>query len=110
MTCRPPAGRDLLERGAFGAAAGQRERAARVEVAARRRIEWRGDLALDRLEAALTALELRHVGEQRLRVGMVRRAKQLRGRGDLDDAAEMHDHGAVRDMLDHAEVVADEEI
>ena len=39
-----------------------------------------------------------------------RRAKQLRGRRDLDDAAEIHDHGAVRDVLDHAEVVADEEI
>jgi hypothetical protein len=57
---------------------------------------------------ATSALDPRHVGEQRLGVGMVRRAKQLLGRRDLDDAAETQDHGAVRDFLHQAQVVAED--
>jgi hypothetical protein len=75
-------------------------------MAAGGRRERRRQFALDRREAALFRLEPRHVGEQRLRVGMVRRAKQFRGRRDLDDAAEIEDHDAIGDVLDHAEIVA----
>src|ERR1700716_2130816 len=59
VTCRPAAGRDLRERRTLGAAAGKDEWTARMEVAARRRIERRGDLALDGLKAMFPAVEPR---------------------------------------------------
>ena len=82
----------------------------RMEVAAGRRVERGGDLALDGREALLARLEPRHLGEQRLGVGVVRARESAVGRRDLDHAAEIHDHDAVGDVLHHAEVVADEQV
>ncbi len=48
--------------------------------------------------------------EQRLGIGMARRAEELVPRRQLDDAAEIHDGDAVGEVVDHREVVADEEI
>src|SRR6185437_5211086 len=44
------------------------------------------------------------------RIGMVRRGEELLGRRLLDDAAEIHDGDAVGEVLDDAEIMADEEI
>ena len=41
---------------------------------------------------------------------MVGLAEELLGGGGLDDPAQIHDHDAVGDVLDHREVVADEEV
>jgi len=41
---------------------------------------------------------------------MLRIAEQLRARAHLDDLAEIHHRNAVRDILDHRHVMADEEI
>ena len=57
-------------------------RAARVEVAARRRGERRGDLADDRLELRLARIEARHLLEQRLGIRMVRLAENFLGGAD----------------------------
>ena len=41
---------------------------------------------------------------------MVRRIEQFIGRRHFDDAAQIHDDDAIAEMLDHAEIVADEQI
>jgi hypothetical protein len=51
-----------------------------------------------------------HRGEERLRIGMARRAEQRLARRELDDAAEIHHGDARRDVLDHREIVADKDI
>ena len=91
-------------------AARHRLRAARVEVATRRRIHRRRDLAADRHEAAVAPVQPRHLVEQGLRVGMQRRREQRRGRRHLDDAAQVHHHDPVGQMAHDAQVVADEQI
>jgi hypothetical protein len=58
----------------------------------------------------LPGVEARHLGEQRLRVGVVGPGEERLGRRALDHAAEIHDHHPVGDVLDHAEVVADEQV
>src|SRR3546814_1409400 len=52
----------------------------------------------------------RHFGQQCLGVGVVGSVEDILGDGDLHHAAEIHDDHAVGDVLDHREVVADEEI
>jgi hypothetical protein len=47
-----------------------------MEVAAGRRRHRRRDLALDRHERAALAVDARHLGEQRLRVRVIRRGEQ----------------------------------
>ena len=48
-------------------------------------------------------------GDQRPRVGMSRRAEDVRGRSLLDDAAEIHHDDALAQMPHHMQVVADEQ-
>src|SRR5262249_13655817 len=107
MTRRAAPRRDLGERRTLAAAAVHGGGTARVEVAAGGRCERRWQLARDRRKAALLRIEPRHVREQRLRVGMIRRGEQVLGARDLDHAAEIEDHHPIGDMLDYAEIVAD---
>src|SRR5262249_57903692 len=86
MTRRHASGRDLDQSRAFGPAARQRERATRMEVATRWRRERRRDFARDRGEAALAGVEPRHIGQQRLRIGVVWRAEPFFGRSAFDHA------------------------
>ena len=51
----------------------------------------------------------RHGGDQLLRVGMVRAPVNATGRARFDDFAGVHDHDAISDLRDHAEVVGDQE-
>ena len=105
------AGRDLAQvwidlralRDGFGAA--------RVEAAAGGRVNRRRHVAVEHDAVALA----RRVGdgdgrEQGARVGVERVGVKLGGRGDLDDAAEVHDGDAVRDVLDDGQPVRDEEV
>ena len=97
--------------GAVVAAPRHRVRAARVEVAARRRIERRRDLALDRDERALLRLDLAGLGQQRLRVRMVRARRRVASVGPLSTTRPRYMiDDAVAEVLDHAEVVADEQV
>jgi hypothetical protein len=48
--------------------------------------------------------------EQRLGVGVQRPGEERLGARDLDDLADIHHDDAVADVLDHAEIMADEEI
>ena len=48
-------------------------------------------------------------GQQRLRIGMQRRREQGPLVGQLDDLADIHDRHAVADVLDHRQVVGDEQ-
>jgi hypothetical protein len=84
--------------------------AAGVEVAAAGWVEGGWDFAFDRLEASLARVDPRNLGEEGLGVGVVRLLEQLFGWRHLDDAAEIHDGDPVGEVLDHAEIVADEEI
>ena len=53
----------------------------------------------------------RHRREQRLGIGMQRRRRRVRRLlRELDDLAEIHDRDAVADVLDHREVVRDEQV
>src|SRR5258707_792134 len=104
------AGGDLPQRRRLEAAALHRMGTAGMEVTTGGRVEGRGYLALHRLEAAPALIESWDLGEKRLGIGMVRLPEQLLGGRALDDAAQVHDQDAVGDVLDDAEVVADEEI
>ena len=106
----PPAG-PRLERRRLDRAARLGDRAARMEAAARRDVGGIGqDVAQADIGHAEAGLGRQHRGEQRLGVGMLGRAEQRLGRRALDEAAEIHHRHFARDMLDHGEVVADEEI
>jgi hypothetical protein len=52
----------------------------------------------------------RHRSEQRLGVRMQRAAEQRGPVGQLDDAAEVHHRDAVADVLNHREVMGDEQV
>ena len=86
-------------------------RAARVELAARRRIGRRGNASLqdDALHLRLR-IRNRNRGEQGLRVGVQRIREQLFRRAELHDIAEVHDADRVLDVLDLREVMRDKEI
>src|SRR4051812_49061651 len=86
-----------------GAAVGL-DRAARMEMAARWRVERAGDLALG-LGARRNHGAVERVGDrrdQRPRIGMTRVLEDLLPIALLDDAAEIHHRHPVADMLDHA--------
>ncbi len=107
------AGRDLAQRRLVGLAVLLRVAAARVEVAAARRVGRIGHLAAQQDAAALVAqarVGQRHGGEERLGVRVHRALVQLVGVGHLDQLADVHHRDPVTDVLDHAEVVGDEEV
>ena len=103
-------GRDLAQGRDLGRAARHRERTAGMKVAPARRLEGRGNLAPDSCEGPAPGVQPGHVCEQRLRVGMVRPAEHLLDRRLLNDPAEIHDDHPVREVLDYAEIMADEEV
>ena len=89
--------------------------AAPGELAARRRVDGAGDLALQTDTGRLPLdLDLRvrngDGGQQRLGIGVEGVAVQLSGAGDLHDVAQVHHPYAVGDVLDHGQVVGDKQI
>src|SRR5712692_1873247 len=85
-------------------------RAARMEMAARRRVDRRGHLALDTQHRHLD-LRVRHRRgvAQHLGIGMQRLLEDVRDRPGLDDAAEIHHRHALAEIADDAEIVRDED-
>ena len=63
-----------------------------------------------RMRVPLLALERRHRGEERLRVGMVRAGEDGLRVADLHEPAEVEHRDAVGDVAHDAEVVGDEEV
>ena len=84
-------------------------RAAGVEAAARRPVARARHHALDLLEPRSARLGLGNRAQEALRVGVARCAQQLDARALLDDLAGVHDRDAVGHLVDHAEVVRDEQ-
>src|SRR5947209_15534613 len=87
--------------------------AASPEAAARGRVRWAGDVALEHDPLPLAALGRvvdRHGRQERLRVGVRRPLVDVLAGADLDDLAEIHHGDAVRYVADDGEVVRDEEI
>ena len=60
--------------------------------------------------ARLPQVHARHLLEQRTGVGMVWVAEQHRGGRAFHDTPEVHDHDSIREMPDHAEIMADEQV
>ena len=88
-----------------------RIRAARAEAAARSRIYWRRQLALDELPFSLRVyIGLRHCRVQGFRVGMQRGREQLFRRRLFYHLAKVHHSHFVRNILDNGEVMRDEHI
>src|SRR5690606_12008434 len=112
VTGNAMAGRGLDDRRAFRGADLHRVRAARAEAAARGRVEWTRNLALERrgLEDGVVVRQPRDGGEERLRVRVERLGVQALGRSHLDHLAEVHDQHLVAHVLHDVEVVADEEV
>src|SRR5687768_12964158 len=110
----PMAGQHFYQRGVWLAEAQiETDRAARVEVAAARRIGRAGEIACDDDTLAVfldCGIGNRDGQKQRLRIRMLRVIVQFVGRPDLDDLAEVHHGHAVADMPDHREVVRDEQV
>ena len=107
----PPGLPHLAQRRRLDAAALLGVRAARMEVAAGRRVDRRRHVALDHLEPPpLARIGHRHRRQQHARVGMARLQVDLVGVAEFDDATEIHHRDAVGDVLHHREIVGDEEI
>ena len=73
-------------------------------------MERRWNFSDDRRELALLRLDAADLGEQRFRVRMIRLIEQLRRRCALDDTSEIHDDDAIGDVLNDAQVMADEQV
>ena len=90
-----------------------RPRAPRVEPTPRRRVD-RGRNVPFQDDPALRLGELRvghrHRGHQRARVGVAWLGVEGVPLGGLDDLAQVHHRDAVRDVLDHGQVVRDEQV
>src|SRR5581483_11505311 len=105
------AGLHFLPRRRERSARVHRVRAAGVEVAAARRRGGVGDLALeDDAPGPGARVGLGDRREQRRGVGVERLGEKLARLGQLDDLPHVHDRDAVADVLDHAQVVGDEEV
>ena len=63
-----------------------------------------------RMRVRSSPSSVRHRGEERLRVGVVRAAEDRLRVADLLQAAEVHDRDPVGDVADDAEVVRDEDV
>src|SRR5829696_649219 len=98
--------------GAGSAPGWQHIGAARVEVAARRRLHRARHLALHYAPARPAPARIgdRRRGEQRLRIGVERAREQAALVGQLDDPAEVHHRDAVAHVPHHGEIVADEQV
>src|SRR5690606_19995972 len=106
--------RDLSECGDIGVAPGRPavgapgvERATRRRRGGVRQLAGESDPAAG---AALVRVGDGHGGQQRLGVGVPGAAEQLRCRRLLDDPAQVHDRHPVADVLDHGQVVGDEQV
>src|SRR6187402_230068 len=90
-----------------------RDRAARAETAAGRRIDRARRLAGERQSLTLSfrvRIRDRHRRDQVARVGMQRGGEQVLGRRDLHHLAEVEHRYAVGDVAHHREIVRDEQI
>src|SRR5688572_14699437 len=111
QVARNPAGRVDFRLGRQRAALRQSARASGMEGAARRRVERVGIGGAElRIGHAAPRLRRKHRVEQGARVRMARRTKKLRRLSFLDDAPQIHHRHARRELLDHRQVVADEEL
>src|SRR6476659_811250 len=85
--------------------------AAWVQMASGRWGEWAGRIARqDAASLARTRRQRRYGRQQGLRIGMARLGEEPLGGRAFDDAAEIHDGNARRDMLHHRQIVADEDV
>ena len=98
------------EGGTLGPADGDRQRAARMERTAGRRIDRVRRLAADRVAPPPAHRKVRHGVEQHTGVGVARPREQSLGLADLDEAAEVHDADPVGHEADYCEVVGDHQI
>src|SRR5215469_18343990 len=105
------AGLHFAELGLLDAAAWLDIGTARVEAAARRRMDRARNIAFEDDPLALRfRVGPRHGGKQRFRIRMERCREERVLWRELDDLAEIHDSDAVADVLDHCEIMGDEEI
>src|SRR5205807_2176201 len=95
----------------LGATAVNRKRTTGMKMAARRSIDRACDIPLNQLARALRfGIRNRHRFEQTLRIRMQRISEQLTRLGKFNYSTEIHNGDAVADVLDHREVMSDEEI
>ena len=71
MTRRPTFGRDFAQYWPFGLTPVHGMWAARMEMAAAWRIQWRRNFPFDRLVISAPLINPRHFIQQRLRIGMI---------------------------------------
>src|SRR3979490_694445 len=112
MTSGAMSRRHRFERRHFAHATVGLQRTARIEMAARRRVEGARDLAPG-FGGGRGGDEMERVGngrDQRARIGMAWILEDLLPAALLDDAAEIHHGDTTAHMLDHAEIVADHDV
>src|SRR5262245_51254326 len=111
MTRHPLAWPNLAQQRRLLAASVDRIGAAGVEVATRRRPDWARYLALQYALLPLDGrIRHRHREQQRLGVGVQRCREQRLLVSQFDDAAEVHHGDSMTDVLDHSEIVRDEQV
>ncbi len=104
-------GGDFAEGRGLGAAAVHGHRTAGVKRTAGRRMDRGRHIAGQHDALALgIRVHFRYGGYERLGVGMLRLADEGLGFGQFHDFAEVHDHHAAADVLDHGEIVRNEQI
>src|SRR4029450_11331101 len=111
MTAHEVVGSDLFQYRRLLPADGLRVLAPRMEMTTRRRIGRVRYFALE--DDPIGAKARIRYGDRRqegLGVGMLRRREQFLGGRGLHDPADVHHRDALADVLDHTQVVSDEEI
>ena len=82
-----------------------------VEGTSRGKIDGRGDIPLQNLSLTLLfGVDARDGRQEGFGVGVQRSGKEVFGRGLFNNFTQVHDDNTARDMLDHREIVRNEEI
>ncbi len=79
-------------------------------MASRRWVQGGRNFAFDYLIRAAACVEFWDLIQQRLGIGVPRTVKQVRRRCNFDNAAKIHHDDPIRDMFDHPQIMADEQI
>src|SRR5690606_36467176 len=81
-----------------------------VEVTPARRIDRRRDLTLDAGKGAVALVDAGHFRQERCRIRRVRTLEYVLYGAGRHHSSEIHDDDSIGDMIDHTEVMADEQI
>ena len=101
----------FLQRGRLGFASGFGNGTTWMKRTTAGRMNWRWHITRQNNSLSFRVrVHFRHGGNERLRIGMPRRTDDVLRVSLFHDFSEVHDHYAAADVLDHSQIVRDEQI